>query len=602
MGDIRLEGVSKFYGEVMGVNRVSVVFEPGITGVVGPNGAGKSTLMSLIAGLVRPSRGTISVPGASVDDPARFYRTVGYCTQYDAFPAGMSGRQFMRATLRLYGHTARQAAERAAAALERVGLRAAADRRIDVYSKGMRQALKLAHAVCHDPQVLLLDEPLNGLDPQARAEAQALFREFAARGAHVLVSSHILHEVDAVSDRVVFLDGGTVVSDGVAAGEATAKSPRPTRVSIRCDRAAYVAARLVRLGRGVRSALARRRRRADRKHPRHRCVLPGLERTGLPGRRAHRGGRADGGVRRRHLPGSDCGTQLMLRLLAAVVAVEFARIVRPRGSVPAYALAVLPIALAFAVGVVGGGARLLGVLYNLLIGATVFFGCAFVFTKLFRGEILERTLHYYFLAPLRREVLLLGKYVAGVAAAWALFGTSTVLSYVLLFGLGDGSVAARWIPALLSDFSTTLLACVGYGSVFLLFGLTFRNPILPVARAPRLGKPALSAAAVAADGQRPALPGRVDVDAVACAGQPHRQPGDAAVAVGRRGFDHRLGGFGACARRLAAAPAGDPLYGRLSRFRSARGTCALTFGQWTRTLFAMPGRSVRAPRRIVDRR
>ena len=243
MDCIRLECVSKFYGEVMGVNRVSVAFEPGVTGLVGPNGAGKSTLMSLIAGLIRPSRGTVSVPGASVDDPARFYRMVGYCTQYDAFPPGLRGREFLCASLRLYGHTARQATELAAAALHRVGLGAAADRRIDVYSKGMRQALKLARAICHRPRVLLLDEPLNGLDPQARAGALELFREVAEGGAHVLVSSHILHEVDAVADRVVFMDGGAVVASGPVA-DVAAQSARISRVSIRCDRAAHVAARL----------------------------------------------------------------------------------------------------------------------------------------------------------------------------------------------------------------------------------------------------------------------------------------------------------------------------------------------------------------------
>ena len=168
------------------------------------------------------------------------------------------------------------------------------------------------------------------------------------------------------------------------------------------------------------------------------------------------------------------------RLLVAVVAIEFGRIMRPRGSMPAFLLAALPVGIAFAVGAFGDGAgRSIG-FYNLLVGASVFFGCAFIFTKLFRGEILERTLHYYLLAPMRREVLLLGKYAAGVAASWSLFGTATVLSYALLLGLGDARAAAHWIPVLLSNVSGTLLACVGYGSLFLLFGLLFRNPILPV--------------------------------------------------------------------------------------------------------------------------
>lgn len=261
--EIRLDDVSKFYGEVMGVNGITATLEPGVTGLVGPNGAGKSTLMNLIAGLVRPNRGHIDVLGRSVERPRLFAGDLGYCAQYDAFPPGISARQFMAGSLRLYGYTARDAEEGAAIALERVGLGGAADRRIDVYSKGMRQALKVARAIGHGPRVLLLDEPLNGLDPQARAEAIALFREFADDGAHVLISSHILHEVDAVSDRVVFLDAGYLVASGnvaeirdearrdvavptgvaLAAGAAVGQV-RPARVSIRCDRAAHVASRL----------------------------------------------------------------------------------------------------------------------------------------------------------------------------------------------------------------------------------------------------------------------------------------------------------------------------------------------------------------------
>ncbi len=254
---IRLDDVSKFYGEVMGVNGITAILEPGVTGLVGPNGAGKSTLMNLVAGLVRPSRGRIDVLGREVDNPRLFAHDVGYCAQYDAFPRGLSGRQFMVGSLRLYGYGTNEAQEGATMALERVGLGEAADRRIDVYSKGMRQALKVARAIGHGPRVLLLDEPLNGLDPQARAEAAALFREFADHGAHVVISSHILHEVDAAADRVVFLDGGYLVASGSlpdirdqaqqggvsAAGDARG-AIRPARVSIRCDRAAHVASRL----------------------------------------------------------------------------------------------------------------------------------------------------------------------------------------------------------------------------------------------------------------------------------------------------------------------------------------------------------------------
>ena len=173
-----------------------------------------------------------------------------------------------------------------------------------------------------------------------------------------------------------------------------------------------------------------------------------------------------------------------VRQVGAVFRIEVARILRPRHSLPAFLLAALPVAVAALVSAnvtLDRGSAFPAVFYNLLLGVTVFFGCAFIFTKLFRAEILERTLHYYLLAPIRREALLLGKYAAGVVVSWALFGGATVLASVLLFGLPGGTVPWEWIASLLQDLGTTLLACVAYGAVFLLFGLLFANPILPVA-------------------------------------------------------------------------------------------------------------------------
>lgn len=173
-----------------------------------------------------------------------------------------------------------------------------------------------------------------------------------------------------------------------------------------------------------------------------------------------------------------------LRQVGAVFRIEVSRIIRPRLSLPAYLLAALPVGVAAAVSAhvtLDRGGAFPAVFYNLLLGVTVFFGCAFIFTKLFRSEILERTLHYYLLAPVSREALLLGKYAAGVVVSWVLFGGATVVACVLLFGLPDGTVPWEWIASLLQDLGTTLLACLAYGAVFLLFGLLFANPILPVA-------------------------------------------------------------------------------------------------------------------------
>jgi len=244
LGEIVLRDVSKFYGEVLGVNRVDLRIEPGLTGLVGPNGSGKTTLMNLMTGLVRPTRGEISILGVPPSRPEALFRMVGYCTQYDSFPRGMSGRQLLYSYLLVHGFDRAKAAALTAAALERVGLVEAADRKVAGYSKGMRQRIRLAQAICHDPQVLVLDEPLNGLDPMARAEIIALFRELADRGLFVLVSSHILHEVDMISDRVVLLNNGYVVAEGDIHGVRSDIREQALQVFVRCDRPAVLAARV----------------------------------------------------------------------------------------------------------------------------------------------------------------------------------------------------------------------------------------------------------------------------------------------------------------------------------------------------------------------
>src|SRR5690242_5164229 len=192
---VNFENVSRFYGEVLGVNRVTLSIPSGITSLVGPNGSGKTTLMNLMAGLVRPTRGEIQVLGISPADPERLCRIVGYATQFDSFPKGLTGFQFLYAFLRMFGFPDPECQAKANAAIERVRMGDAAHRKVAGYSKGMRQRIKLAQAIAHDPPVLVLDEPLNGLDPLVRAETITLFREFAAQGRHVIVSSHVLHEV-----------------------------------------------------------------------------------------------------------------------------------------------------------------------------------------------------------------------------------------------------------------------------------------------------------------------------------------------------------------------------------------------------------------------
>jgi ABC-2 type transport system ATP-binding protein len=248
---IVLDDVSKFYGEVLGVNRVTITIGPGITSLVGPNGSGKTTLMNLITGLLRPTQGRITVLGTPVDRPEELCRRVGYCTQYDAFPPGLSGYEFVHGTLRLHGLPDSECRERAARAIARVGLTEAAGRRVAGYSKGMRQRIRLAQAIAHDPQVVVLDEPLNGLDPMARAETIAQFRQLADEGRYVILSSHILHEVDLLSDRVILVHHGYVVAEGKIAGVRDEIEEHPMQVLVRCDRPSFVASRIFELDSAV---------------------------------------------------------------------------------------------------------------------------------------------------------------------------------------------------------------------------------------------------------------------------------------------------------------------------------------------------------------
>ena len=179
---IIFDDVSKFYGEVLGVNRISLNIPPGVTTLVGPNGSGKTTLMNLMTGLVQPSSGTVSVLGLKTVDADRFFREVGYCTQFDSFPRGLTGFEFLMDSLLLHGMHPGDAIRLAQEALQRVKLTEAAHRKIAGYSKGMRQKIRLAQAIAHHPRVLVLDEPLNGLDPMARAESLALFEELGRQG------------------------------------------------------------------------------------------------------------------------------------------------------------------------------------------------------------------------------------------------------------------------------------------------------------------------------------------------------------------------------------------------------------------------------------
>ena len=248
--EIIFDNVSKFYGEILGVNRVTLAIPPGITSLVGPNGAGKTTLMNLMTGLLRPTRGTVSMLGIPTDRPEELFRKVGYCSQFDSFPRGLTGREFIRAFLLVSGFAKAEAELLTNKALERVDLLPAGDRKIGARPReeprrSLPWRVRLAQSIAHQPTVLILDEPLNGLDPMVRAETIALFKQLAADGLHLIISSHILHEVDMMSDRVILLNNGYVVAEGAIHGvRDEVDVEHPMQVLVRCDKPSVLAARL----------------------------------------------------------------------------------------------------------------------------------------------------------------------------------------------------------------------------------------------------------------------------------------------------------------------------------------------------------------------
>jgi ABC-2 type transport system ATP-binding protein len=236
--------VSKWYGAVIGVNDVTFRLEPGITGLVGHNGAGKSTLIKLLTGQLRPSIGTVQIQGRRAWSAAA-KRHIGYCPDVDAFYEEMSGRQFVRMIANLHGFGRRAARERTEAVLEQVAMADRADRPLGAYSKGMRQRIKLAQALVHDPDLIVLDEPLNGVDPVGRAELIELFRDLAARGKALLVSSHFLDEMDTLANHILFICRGRILASGSLAQIRAMLDDHPLKIRITSPRCRQLATRLL---------------------------------------------------------------------------------------------------------------------------------------------------------------------------------------------------------------------------------------------------------------------------------------------------------------------------------------------------------------------
>jgi ABC-2 type transport system ATP-binding protein len=208
------DGVSKWYGQVSGLNNVTVSIPPGITGLLGPNGAGKSTFMKLMTGQLKPSQGTIRVLGEPIWGNPTVFARIGFCPEQDAFYDRMTGLEWVTALVRLNGLDDADADAAAKRALDRVDLLDAAGKKIGAYSKGMRQRVKLAQALVHDPELLILDEPLTGMDPLMRRKTIRLIKDWARAGKHIIVSSHILHEIESMTSNILLINNGRIVAEG----------------------------------------------------------------------------------------------------------------------------------------------------------------------------------------------------------------------------------------------------------------------------------------------------------------------------------------------------------------------------------------------------
>ena len=242
---VETKDLSKWYGQVIGVNDITLSIGSDITGLLGPNGAGKSTLLKLMVGLLKPSKGSIKVLGEPIWNNPDINKRIGYCPEQDSFYENMTGFQFVVSLAKLNGYSTQEAEERALDVIGTVDLLESKDRKIGGYSKGMRQRIKLAQSLLHDPELLFLDEPLGGMDPIGRRSTIKLVRELGANGKSVIVSSHILYEIEAMTNNVLLINNGRIRAEGNVHEIRELIDEHPHNVYINCSKPRLLAAILV---------------------------------------------------------------------------------------------------------------------------------------------------------------------------------------------------------------------------------------------------------------------------------------------------------------------------------------------------------------------
>lgn len=242
---IQTNQLSKWYGPVIGLNSATLKISPGIIGLLGPNGAGKTTFIRLVTGLLKPSQGSVKVFGEPVWNNHRLFHRLGYCPEQDGLYDFMTGYRFLKSLAHLHGLTGESAGKQARQAIKLVKLDEVMDRPIGTYSKGMRQRIKLAQALLHNPDFLILDEPLAGTDPVVRRQLIDLLKDLGKQGKSILISSHLFHEIEALTDRIILINQGRILAEGTASQIRNLMNEYPHRVEIRANYPRTLAQRLV---------------------------------------------------------------------------------------------------------------------------------------------------------------------------------------------------------------------------------------------------------------------------------------------------------------------------------------------------------------------
>lgn len=242
---ISFERATKLYGTVIGVNEISLALGPGAYGLLGPNGSGKSTLLNLLIGQLRPTIGMVKVYGESPRNNPELCRRIGFCPGSEGLYANVTGFEWVRYLLELHGLTVAEATVAANEALERVGMTYAQQRPIAYYSRGMRQRVKLAQAIAHDPELLILDEPFNGLDPIARHDMAQLLRQWIDEGKSLILASHLLHEVESITQSFLLIYGGRLLASGTADEVEAILADAPNVITLHTDQPHRLAGILV---------------------------------------------------------------------------------------------------------------------------------------------------------------------------------------------------------------------------------------------------------------------------------------------------------------------------------------------------------------------